>query len=219
MAIFDLDQTLIDTLHRFYRVFNKTLRKYGLPEIEWNFFIEKYKKDDLDSLVPPQFSIDEFWDTFLRIYDEESFEDDMIIKGAKDCLSFLNEMGVKVIVVTGRKSPKEKVWENLRYHGLDSYVSEVYTAESIRDHEFRFSKKELIIEIMEKYGVSPDKVLFVGDYKYDMLSGKKVGVFTVGVLTGYESKETLLKYGADVVVESVAFIPEVLKIEREKGCS
>lgn len=215
LTIFDLDQTLIDTLPRFYRVFNKTLKIYGLSEVDWGIFIDRYKRDDLDALISPPVLVEDFWDTFLRIYDEEHFEDDKIIDGAVKCLSFLKNAGIKVVVVTGRKSSRERVWENLRHHGLDCYVDEVYTAENLKNHEFRFSKKELIIEIMGKYGVSPSEVIFVGDYKYDMMSGRKAGVFTIGVLTGYESRETLLEYGADVVVESVASIPEYLK---EVGC-
>jgi len=220
LAIFDLDQTLIDTLPRFYRVFNKTLKIYGLPEVDWRNFIDRYKRDDLDALIFPPTLVEDFWDTFLRIYDEEHFEDDKVIGGVIKCLSFLKNAGIRVVVVTGRKSSRERVWENLRYHGLDRYINEVYTAENLKNHEFRFSKKELIIEIMKKYGVLPSEVIFVGDYKYDMMSGRKAGVFTIGVLTGYESRETLLKYGADVVVESVASIPEYLKkMECEKGVS
>ncbi len=211
LVIFDLDQTLIDTLPRFFKVFNKTLKKYGLREVEWDIFLEKYKADDLDSLISPRVLLDDFWNTFLEIYDEEPPLNDRAIEGAEETLSCLRKSGVKIVVVTGRKSPKEKVWENLRLYGLDKYVDAVFTASSVQDLEFRFSKKELLIKVIRDYGVSEKEVMFVGDYRYDMLSGKKAGVFTVGVLTGHESEEVLFSYGADLVVESVASIPEVLE--------
>ncbi|HDM78669.1 MAG TPA: HAD family hydrolase, partial [Deltaproteobacteria bacterium] len=39
-AVFDLDCTLVDTLDRFFEVFNELLKNYGKPSITWEKFYE-----------------------------------------------------------------------------------------------------------------------------------------------------------------------------------
>ena len=216
LVISDLDQTILDTLNRFFRVFNKTLNFYCSMQVDWKTFLEKYKKDKLDNIVSSIAPLDKFWDKFLEIYDDESFTYDKVIDGVKEALSQLKNEGLKIIVVTGRKSRKERVWENLRYHRLDVYIDDVYTVLDVDNQEFRFSKKEIILKVLNDYSFKREEAVFVGDYRYDMLSGKKAGVLTIGVLTGHEDRKTLFEYGADLVIKSMAQLPKIIKdMERE----
>lgn len=57
-------------------------------------------------------------------------------------------------------------------------------------------------------GLSSDKIVVVGDTKFDILFGKAAKAITIGVLTGIYSKEFLLKYEPDFVFDSVADIPK-----------
>ena len=58
---------------------------------------------------------------------------------------------------------------------------------------------------------APEEAVFVGDYRYDMLSGKRAGVLTIGVTTGYESESVLRQYGADRVVNALCEILEAIR--------
>ncbi len=51
--IFDTDQTLLNTLKRFYVVFNRNLEKLGLKPLEYRDFVKKYSQDILDEVVAP----------------------------------------------------------------------------------------------------------------------------------------------------------------------
>lgn len=73
-----------------------------------------------------------------------------------------------------------------------------------------FCRSGLLRRILDDYGVKVDEVLFVGDYWVDMYSAKKVGLKCVGVLTGYEPADRLMKFGADYVIRSVVELPKII---------
>ena len=211
LAIFDLDQTLLDTLPRFYEVFNRVLEEAGGARVDWELFLEMYKRDELNELLPSGVGAEDFWRRFLELYDEHDPSSDRVLPGAEQALAELKRRGTKIVVVTGRRSRPEVVLDNLARHGLDKYVDAVYTATCAEELEFMFSKKEMILKALEDFGASPSETIFVGDYRYDMLSGKRAGVLTIGVTTGYESESVLRQYGADRVVNALCEILEAIR--------
>jgi phosphoglycolate phosphatase len=58
--------------------------------------------------------------------------------------------------------------------------------------------------------VDPKRVLKVGDTMADIEEGRNAGVWTVGVLTGSQSKEDLVGAGADFVLPSIREVPGLL---------
>jgi len=63
----------------------------------------------------------------------------------------------------------------------------------------------MINELMERFKiVDPKSLVKVGDSQADMQEGKNAGCgVTIGVLTGAETKDNLIKAGADIVLNSV----------------
>jgi len=55
-----------------------------------------------------------------------------------------------------------------------------------------------------RMGVSPSSCLMVGDTVVDILTGKKAGSQTVGVLCGFGYKNELERAGADLILENTA---------------
>jgi len=51
----------------------------------------------------------------------------------------------------------------------------------------------------------------VGDSIHDILIGKRMGVITIGVLTGNTSKNKLLKYRPDYILKSVKYLPKLIE--------
>ncbi len=207
LVIFDLDQTLINTLPRFYRIFNLALEHFGGKKIDWNTFMKDYEEDTLNRHVPVEPK--EFWDYFLSHYNDIMCEKDRLIYGAEDVLKFLKEKGINVVITTGRMVPPREVWDELRRFGIDKYVDFVYTR--LDGYGDGRRRTELIREAMKKFNASKDETMLVADYWPDMQSGREVGIFTIGVLTGFESEEKLRKNGADVVIPSVKDLIDVIK--------
>ncbi|AGB04368.1 putative phosphatase [Aciduliprofundum sp. MAR08-339] len=207
LVIFDLDQTLLNTLPRFYRIFNMALEHFHARTIDWDTFIEDYAKDTLNRHVPVEPK--EFWDYFLSHYNDMVCEKDEPIDGALDVLKTLKDMGLKVVITTGRMVPSEEVWAELHRFGMADYVDLILTR--LNNYGDGRRRTELIREAMKKFNAGKEETVLVADYWPDMQSGREVGIFTIGVLTGLEDEKKLKENGADVVIESVKELPEIIR--------
>lgn len=58
--------------------------------------------------------------------------------------------------------------------------------------------------------VRPEECVYVGDTNTDMKCGKAAGMFTVGVLWGFRTKEELLDAGADLLIDDPAQLPRLI---------
>lgn len=61
-----------------------------------------------------------------------------------------------------------------------------------------------------RLGVTPEQVLMVGDMPVDMQTARRAGAQAVGVLTGFATEQELRKAGANVVVDTVADLEDLL---------
>ncbi len=64
--------------------------------------------------------------------------------------------------------------------------------------------------VAEQLGTSAENCLMIGDTTVDIRSGRAAGAQTVGVLSGFGHEKELVKAGADIILDSVADLPEVL---------
>ena len=66
-----------------------------------------------------------------------------------------------------------------------------------------------VFRIMEEFGAEKEECLYIGDTSTDMETGKRSGLFTVGVLWGFRTREELEESCADIIVTKP---DEILKI-------
>lgn len=222
-AIFDLDCTLVDTLKRFYDVFNELFEERGSRALVWDEFLEHYVADTLDDVVAApsngerERKLHEFWLEFLRRY-RASDPSGGLIPGVREVFQKLHDVGVPIAVVTGCIAPTAKVREELANFGLDRFVSAIATGDdAIRelDEGHHFSKVQILRLAAEGLGVDPRECVVVGDYWNDVKDGKALGAKTVAVLTGLMRRELLEKFGPDAIIESVRELPKVVKFETQ----
>jgi N-acetyl-D-muramate 6-phosphate phosphatase len=62
----------------------------------------------------------------------------------------------------------------------------------------------------EQMGVLPQECLMVGDSAVDIQAGRAAGAQTVGVLCGFGTEKELRRAGANLILPSIANLPEVL---------
>jgi len=65
-----------------------------------------------------------------------------------------------------------------------------------------------VLRAVKLLGLPPSQCCFIGDTRLDVLAGKRAGVFAVGVLSGFGERDELERAGADLILSSVAEIPE-----------
>lgn len=218
-AIFDLDCTLVDTLRRFYDVFNQLLEERGSKSLVWDEFFKHYVADTLDDVVAASSNgarerkLHEFWLEFLRRY-RAGDPGGKLIPGVREVFQKLHDAGAPIAVITSCIAPSAKVREELASFGLDRFVSAIATGDdAIRDLDegHHFSKVEILRLVAERLGVDPRECVVVGDYWNDVKGGKALGAKTVAVLTGLMRRGLLEKFGPDAIIESIRDLPKVVK--------
>jgi len=211
VVLFDLDGTLIDTRSRFYVVFNESLEKFGLPTLTRDTFDRFYRNASLGELIPENLETS-FWDCFLESYSKTSSPQECRIPGSKLALYELKKLGMDVGIVTGRIADVESVWSELERHELAQFVDTVVTRSKEQNtNTDYFSKEHNLLEALESLGRSPFESVFVGDYVADIRSGKRIGAVTVAVLSGGVKREILARENPDLILESVANLPPIIK--------
>lgn len=219
--ISDLDCTLVDTLRRFFNVFNEMLAARGKKRLPWAKFFEVYVADTLDDLIAEpsdrekEKKLHEFWMEFLRRY-RDGDPNGKLIPGAVETLQDLSKRGVPIAVITSCIVPAARLRKELATFGLSKFVKTIVTAHDVvknleeGDH---FSKTEILRLAAEKLGTDPKDCVVVGDYWNDVRDGKAIGAKTVAVLTGQMRRELLEKYGPDAIIESVRELPKVVEFK------
>ncbi len=223
VAIFDVDCTLVDTLKRFFVIFNELLDEMGNKPISWKHFFKVYVDDTLDEIIAPpgtggrEKRLHDFWLKFLRMYREDD-PGSKLIPGVRPVFRKLYSKGVPIAVITSCIVPPAKLRKELAGFGLAKYISAIATAHDVvyyleRGHHF--SKVEILQKAAERLGVDSKDCVVTGDYWNDIRDGKKFGAKTVAVLTGRMRRELLERYHPDAIIDGVKDLLKVVKFEAE----
>ena len=65
--------------------------------------------------------------------------------------------------------------------------------------------------LLDRLGVSVKHAIMVGDHPMDILAGKRVGMWTVGVLTGRTTEDELMEMEADYVLKSASQLTKLME--------
>ncbi len=224
--IFDIDQTLLNTLKRFYVVFNRNLEKIGLRPLEYKDFVKKYSQDILDDVVAPPGSrgrearLHRFWLSFLKEFRSFRTSEDHLIPGVKRVLEKIYRQGIPIAVNTNCIAPVSQVREELEEFGIGEYISVISTGSEARDEladGHHFSKKTIVKKAIAKLKIPAKDCVVVGDYFNDIKAGKALGTKTIAVLTGLTGREYALRLKPDTVIDSLAHLFDVIEIKKWRG--
>ncbi len=172
---------------------------YGVNKTEvLQHFINTDNEYKYNEAILPQ-----MLDSFKKNLKKKYFEDKSIKlmdPGLPDLFNSFRERGIKIALNTGYSVDiQEALIENLNMRDfIDGYIS----SESVphgRPEPF------MIQELMARFNITNSKeVVKIGDSINDILEGKNAGcASSLGVLSGAETKENLIKNGADSVLNSV----------------
>ncbi|MFC1923926.1 HAD family hydrolase [Chloroflexota bacterium] len=124
-----------------------------------------------------------------------------------DVLHELKEKGILLGVVSN--IPSVFLAEHLRNFGVDDYF-DVVTGQEDCDEQ-KPSPKPVACTI-EKLGVNPGEVMFVGDMEEDIIAGKGAGAVTVAMVRdeGYHPRWRLEKHSPDFFVSDLRELLQIL---------
>ena len=216
-VVFDFDGTLavlnIDFSQMRDEVF-KLMRKYGIDE---SSIEEKYLLEIIDEVVPilskrNSSAAEEFYQKAHLILHEiemKAAEEGRILPGVKEVLVSLKRKGIKVGIVT--RNCEEAVRKVLP--DIEKFCDIFISRDSIRRVK---PHPEHMTSVLTALHVSGKETVMVGDHPIDIQAGKRVGMKTIGVLTGRTKRDEFEKAGADWILRDASEVCGLLTPHRNR---
>src|SRR4030043_58349 len=211
-VIFDFDGTLAVLNIDFFSMRKQVLslvRHFGVKE-EW--ITERYILEIIDQVYPilweknPSEASDFYQKAHQVIHEVElkAAEEGRLISGAETALKILRERGMKIGIVTRNcEDAVRKVFPQID-HYCDIFVSR-NSVRRVKPHP------DHLTFVMESLEGSGEEAMMVGDHTMDIQAGKRVGMKTIGVLTGRTTREEFEKAGADYILRDASEINKLLE--------
>ena len=212
-VIFDLDGTILNTIYDLGNSVNETLEKYGQPLHSYEDYKKKIGKGFKD-LIKRSFSdmtveivLEQALKDFLKIYDRSYMNDTRPYDGICEVLRTLLMNGIKIGVNSNKRDDYtnklvKKFFPDIKFSGVFGE----------RDNVPKKPAPDAALEISELMNLKPDEILYIGDSKTDILTGRNAGMPSAGVLWGFRNREEFEENNADYIISTPYEILELFDI-------
>lgn len=198
-CIFDLDGTLTDTLDSLVFSVCETLKEMKLPAItkeQCRAFVgngaRKLLEESLEASGDAGHTrIEEAMEIYKRIFDQNCMYCVKPYEGIMELLGELKNKGIQTAVLSNKPHRQTvKV--------VDEVFGKTYIdwAQGQKEQIARKPDPEGVYIILDRFGITKEECLYVGDSEVDIQTGTNAGLTTVGVTWGFRSKEQLIAAGA-----------------------
>ena len=205
--LFDLDGTLTDSGEGIMNSAAYALRRLGMTEDNparlrrfvgpplKHSFMEFYGLEDA--------AAEQAIALYREYYTDRGIRENRVYDGVEAMLRDCVHSGKTLALATSKPTVfAQKILDDF---GLSKYFSLVCGSNL---DGTRVIKAEIIAQVLLDAKAEAAEAVMVGDRKHDVIGAKECGVFSVGVTYGYGSREELLEYGADAIVDQ----PEELAV-------
>ena len=209
-VIFDLDGTLIDTIADIGNSTNLMLREYDFPTHstkEYKLMVGNGFKELVKKALPKDKEdlINEAYEKFVYHYGAHYMDETKPYSGINELLKVLQYKGIKIGVNSNKRDDYTKAL-------LASLFKDIDFIEVVGQRAGLKAKPEpdganIILKAMN---LSKEEVIFIGDTKVDIATGKNTGLKTIGCLWGFRDEAELLEAGADYIVSSPKEIIDII---------
>lgn len=214
-VIFDLDGTLLNTVESMAVAGNRMLRDLGLrpqPVDRYRY----YAGDGADMLV--QRALLEAGDVELSRYEEAKARYRAYFarsctyhvrpyQGILELLNGIKGRGARTAVLSNK--PHRQTLEVIQ-----AYFPGVFDAVQGQTEAVPRKPDPVGVRaILKKLNLKAEDCLYVGDTNVDMMTAHAAGIFGVGVLWGFRTREELEQNHADAIVNTPAEILQILSRE------
>ncbi len=207
--LFDLDGTLTDPMIGITKSVRYALNHFG---------IEVKTLEELIPFIGPPLkkSFENFYgftesdaEKAVEIYREyfstTGLFENKVYEGIPALLASLKAENKRLFVATSKPTVFAK--QILEHFSLSEYFEDI--CGSFLSGE-RVEKEDVIRHVLTEYHLEPKDAVMVGDRRFDIDSGKALGLKTVGVLYGYGSEEEIKKAAPDKIANTVCDLSALL---------
>ena len=203
LCIFDLDGTVLDTVKSIAHFCNTVLERHGIapfPTEDYNYLAGGGAANLLHNILeqrsmesPELFQT--LFDEYVPLYENNVSYLTTIFEGLKEQLDALKEKGIRLAIVSNKMDAQtQRVVRETYGEGYFDYVTGQKPGGPLKPDITE------VVGAMSYFGVTPAECLYFGDTSTDMITGKRAGIYTVGVLWGFRGREELESHGADALL-------------------
>lgn len=212
-VLFDLDGTLLDTLEDLAACLNAVLEQFGLPPHP----LEAHKYmigDGLRTYVVRALPEDRRNDEALierviqadrELYGANWAAKTHLYDGVPELLSTLADRGLKLAVLSNKPDGFTRLM-------VSHFMGDVpfQQVRGARDGTPLKPDPAAAVEIADALGAAPENFLYVGDTSTDMRTAVGAGMFAVGALWGFRTRDELEASGANVMIHQPLQVLDLL---------
>jgi phosphoglycolate phosphatase len=201
-VIFDLDGTLLDTMEDIANSVNTGLAGMGFPEHEieaYKPFIGEGREVLAERSLPKEErypeQIKQLLDHLNREYTAHWADHTHSYVGIPEMLDTLSGMKLKMAILSNKPQEFTGV--------MVARLLSKWHFEIVAGAHPSIPKKPdptMAQQICLEFSLSPSECIFVGDSEIDIVTANRAGMFAVGVLWGFRSREELLSSGAKTLI-------------------
>ena len=211
IIILDFDGTIADTrpviINTFHRTFDalhlpqhsdeEIAATIGLPLVEAFPLLEPMNEEKAAECTA----------TYRRIFDDVNREIGVpMFPHVADTIRSLHHRGSIITIATSRSN--KSATDFIKSFKLDDIITFIIAAEDVHHAK---PDAEPVTKTLSHFHLAPEDAVVVGDTHFDILMGRNAGCHTIGVTYGNGTRESLLKAGADAVVDDFAEIADITK--------
>lgn len=207
VVAFDCDGTLVDTFKLIEQTviltFEEMFPNYNISIEEVHAFFGPFLEDSFAKYVTTKEEIAECVEKYRQINNRLMPKYIRCYDGIKELLEYLKNNDYKVAIVSNKVSPA--IIYGLELCNIDSYIDLIIGAEMIVPKP----DSDGINKIREYFNTQD--VIYVGDMKTDIETGKNAGIPSVGVTWCKTSKEEFKQIGATYIIDHPLELIKILE--------
>jgi len=195
-VLFDLDGTLVNTLPLIVQTYRKVFRDMNIPWGDGAVLkliglplkeIGKHFAGEKEPL---------FIELYQHYYQLDHDRMTGLFPGTSEILRFLKSRGIKLGIVTSKGKPV--TLRTIAHTGLDRFMEVVVTAHDVVKPK---PDPEPLLNALATLGVMAGQAVFIGDSRFDIMTGKNAGTRTLGVTWGLDGREELERLKPDGLLD------------------
>lgn len=200
--LFDFDGTLANTNDLIFSAFEHTFAQFLHRKVSRDEIVKTFGLPLAEAMALYAPSPDMITD-MRAVYRQFNLEhhDEMIktIDGVADALAALHRQGLKMAVVTSKKSPMAN--RGLKCCGLEAFISAVVGCDDTVNNK---PHPEPMFKACSMLDVLPQECICVGDSPFDLQSGQRAGALTAAVrYTSFDWKQMLRDGKPDFILNNM----------------
>jgi len=203
IILFDLDGTLIDSTDAILESFHNSFDVHKLqhPSDEAIKVLIGYPLD----VMYTELGVDKdsVWDmvtTYKEYYRVISTQKTYLLENAAAAVLMAKDIAEIGIVTTKTGKYSQVLMEHF---GLMEHFKVLIGREHVENPK---PHEEPILKALESFETEGEDIWMIGDTKLDLISAKNAGVNSIGVLCGYETKETLQGYTNHIKTDALSAV-------------